>query len=88
MHPAFVHPPSDLILQRPMQLKTEYIQEFFICTQDHLNLRGLISDNANGLEIEFELDSSISSLTHGTFLHQAMIHDCSVYSKQHEFTPD
>ena len=88
MNPAFVHRPSDLILQRQMQLKTESIQGFFLRTQDHLNLCGLILDNANDLDKEFELDSFISSFTHGTFLHQVLIHDRSVPSKQHKFTPD
>ena len=71
-----------------MQFKTESIQVFFLRTPDHLNHRGLISDNTNRLEKEFELDSFISSLIHGTFLHQVLIHDWSVPSKQLEFTPD
>ena len=32
MDPSFVHRPSDLILQRPMQFKTKSIQEFFLRT--------------------------------------------------------
>ena len=75
IHLEFVHQLSDLFPQGLMQFKTESIQVFFLRTPDHLNHRGLISDNTNRLEKEFELDSFISSLIHGTFLHQVLIHD-------------
>ena len=71
-----------------MQLKTESLQDFFLRTLDYFQLRGLITDNANGLEKEFELDSFISFTIHGEFLHQEMVHDRNVPAKQHEFTPD
>ena len=43
---SLMYQPSNLILQQPMQFKTESIQYFSLCNQDFFQLRGPITNNA------------------------------------------
>lgn len=84
-HPAFHPMPSNLILYYPQQ-KNNSLEAYFKMFVDHQQLRAYISNSAETLNEDSEVNTFITNTKYSAFLHRVTQDERNLPSKAHKYT--